>query len=201
MMPTSHSAVAKISGGAYGNSGQDCMAATRVYVAASKFDELVERLAQAAEAVVVGDPSETATEMGPVISESQRERIKGFVDRAIGSGAKMVVGGEADGPGFWYRPTVLIGMQQGDEIIQKEVFGPVITVMPFGSPKKRLAGPRRRRTRRLGVYQQYPDGDVRGARPPVRYGLDQRPHAGDLGDAARRFQAIGSGKRHVGVRA
>jgi betaine-aldehyde dehydrogenase/aminobutyraldehyde dehydrogenase len=131
-------AVAKISGGAYGNSGQDCMAATRVYVAASKFDDLVEGLAQAAEAVVVGDPSDAATEMGPVISQRQRDRIKGFVDRAIASGAKMVVGGEADGPGFWYRPTVLVGMQQSDEIIQKEVFGPVITVMPFGSEKEAL---------------------------------------------------------------
>jgi betaine-aldehyde dehydrogenase/aminobutyraldehyde dehydrogenase len=95
-------------------------------------------LAQAAEAVVVGDPSDAATEMGPVISQRQRDRIKGFVDRAIASGAKMVVGGEADGPGFWYRPTVLVGMQQSDEIIQKEVFGPVITVMPFGSEKEAL---------------------------------------------------------------
>jgi betaine-aldehyde dehydrogenase/aminobutyraldehyde dehydrogenase len=132
-------AVTKIAGGAFGNSGQDCMAATRVYAAASIYEELVDRLAQAAEAVVVGDPSDTATEMGPVISQKQRDRIKGFVDRAVADGAKMVVGGDADGPGFWYRPTVLVGMQQGDEIIQKEVFGPVVTVMPFTSESEAIA--------------------------------------------------------------
>jgi aminobutyraldehyde dehydrogenase len=132
-------AVSKISAGAYGNSGQDCMAATRVYVAESLFDEITDKLVKSAEAVKVGDPADTSTEMGPVISQRQRDRIKGFVDRATSGSAKLLTGGESDGPGFWYRPSVLVGAKQSDEIVQKEVFGPVITVLPFSSDKESLA--------------------------------------------------------------
>ena len=132
-------AVGKISAGAYGNSGQDCMAATRVYVAESLFDEVTDKLVKSAEAVKVGDPTDTSTEMGPVISQRQRDRIKGFVDRATAGSAKLLTGGEGDGPGFWYRPSVLVGAKQSDEIVQKEVFGPVITVLPFSGDKESLA--------------------------------------------------------------
>ena len=132
-------AAAKISAGAYGNSGQDCMAATRVYAASAVYDELVQRLIKAAEAVVIGPPGDTDTEMGPVISKAQRDRIKGFVDRAVAGNATLLTGGEMDGPGFWYRPTVLTGALQQDEIVQKEVFGPVLTVLPFSSDSEALS--------------------------------------------------------------
>jgi betaine-aldehyde dehydrogenase/aminobutyraldehyde dehydrogenase len=131
-------AVEKICEGAYGNSGQDCMAATRVYAAAPVHDDLIAGLTKAANAVVVGDPADEATQMGPVISEAQRDRIGGFVERACAAGARLTAGGAAGGPGFWYRPSILAGVRQHDEAVQKEIFGPVVTVTPFGPDAEAL---------------------------------------------------------------
>jgi len=130
--------VEKICEGAYGNSGQDCMAATRVYAAAPVHDDLIAGLTKAANAVVVGDPADEATQMGPVISEAQRDRIGGFVERACAAGARLTAGGAAGGPGFWYRPSILAGVRQHDEAVQKEIFGPVVTVTPFGPDAEAL---------------------------------------------------------------
>lgn len=125
-------AVKKICEGGFGNTGQDCMAASRVYVDAAIHDDFAAALAAAAGQVRMGDPRDAATEVGPVISARQLERITGFVDRAIADGnGELRVGGPAEGPGFWYRPSVLVGAGQDSEIIQKEVFGPVITTTPF----------------------------------------------------------------------
>jgi betaine-aldehyde dehydrogenase/aminobutyraldehyde dehydrogenase len=133
-------AVRKIREGGYGNSGQDCMAASRVYVAQSIHDDFAAELTKAVQEVVMGDPQLATTEMGPVISERHRDRVKGFVDRAVAAGqGRLAVGGAADGPGFWYRPSLIVGAPQDAEIIQKEVFGPVVTTTPFRDEAQALA--------------------------------------------------------------
>lgn len=125
-------AVSKICEGGYGNSGQDCMAASRVYVEASIHDQFASKLADAVGEIRMGDPRKPDTEMGPVISARHLERVAGFVDRAVAEGnGELRVGGRSDGPGFWYRPSLLIGAHHLSEIVQKEVFGPVVTTTPF----------------------------------------------------------------------
>ena len=124
----------------YFNSGQDCTAATRVLAGPSVFDPLVENLSSAVGSMVVGDPLKEETEMGPLVSKEQFERVKGFIDRARGYGADIRTGGEPmKGPGFFYRPTVVTGVDQTSEIIQREVFGPVVTVQRFEDDDQALA--------------------------------------------------------------
>lgn len=127
-------AIQKICEGGYGNSGQDCMAASRVYVEDAIYDDFVEQLAKAVSGVSMGDPMNETTEMGPVISQKQRDRIAGFVERATSAGpAQLAVGGPAAGRGFWYKPSLIIDAPQESEIVQKEVFGPVVTTTRFSS--------------------------------------------------------------------
>jgi acyl-CoA reductase-like NAD-dependent aldehyde dehydrogenase len=119
----------------FANSGQDCTAACRVYAGPKIHDKLVDALAGVAKGIPVGDIHDPDTMMGPVISAEHRTRIAGFVDRARSGGhAQVIEGGKAgDGKGFWYRPTVIAGTLQDDEIVKKEVFGPVVTVTRFAS--------------------------------------------------------------------
>ncbi|WP_340009172.1 gamma-aminobutyraldehyde dehydrogenase [Paenibacillus sp. FSL K6-0276] len=118
--------------GAFYNSGQDCTAATRIYIQENIYDEFIERLVSFVESTVVGDPMLPDTLVGPVISEAHLQKIDGMVQRAVNSGCKILSGGSRmDRPGFFYRPTVIAGAKQSYEIVQEEVFGPVITVMPF----------------------------------------------------------------------
>ena len=123
-------AVAKIREGAFCNSGQDCMAASRIYATERVHDEFLAKLVPAVTSLEVGDPQAEDTEMGPVVSDAQRSRVQGFIDRAVAGGHVELAtgkhGGDADG--FFISPTVVIGAQQSDEIVQKEVFGPVISV-------------------------------------------------------------------------
>jgi betaine-aldehyde dehydrogenase/aminobutyraldehyde dehydrogenase len=133
-------AIAKICEGGFGNSGQDCMAASRVYVADGIYDEFVGELTRAVSKVAMGQPRDESTEMGPVISEGQRDRIAGFVERATGSGpASLAVGGPAAGPGFWYRPSLVVDAAQDSEIVQQEVFGPVVTTTRFSGEDQAFA--------------------------------------------------------------
>jgi betaine-aldehyde dehydrogenase/aminobutyraldehyde dehydrogenase len=125
-------AVSKIREGGYLNSGQDCMAASRIYASANVHDDFVSQLVPAVESIEMGDPTSESTEMGPVISRRQQERVKGFVDRAVeGGNAELATGGETNGEGYFYKPSIVIGAQQKDEIVQKEVFGPVVSVTRF----------------------------------------------------------------------
>lgn len=113
----------------YANSGQDCTAACRIIVEDSAYDEFVDAYLEAVEGLRVGDPSAPDTTMGPLISERQLERVGGFVDRAREQGAKVLVGGQRlSRPGWFYAPTVVTDAAQDSEIIQKEVFGPVVTI-------------------------------------------------------------------------
>jgi 1-pyrroline dehydrogenase len=124
----------------FANSGQDCTAAARLYVSGRTYDKVMGQLVPAVESLVVGDIQDENTNMGPVISAEHRKRVSGFLDRAKAKkGTKLLTGGGAKkGKGFWMEPTV-VEAKQGDEIVQKEVFGPVITVTRFGSDDEALA--------------------------------------------------------------
>ncbi len=117
----------------YFNSGQDCTAAARVVAGGRVYDDLLSRLVPAVESLKVGDPAgDPELDMGPMVSEAQLARVAGFVDRATSRGATVVTGGgRGDGDGFFYRPTVVTDVGQTDEIVQREVFGPVVTVQRF----------------------------------------------------------------------
>src|SRR5437016_4930795 len=128
----------KIAG--YFNSGQDCTAATRVIAGGDVYDGLLSELVPAVQAIKVGDGFEEDTEMGSVVSKEQLERVTGFVDRARSGGAEILTGGHPiDGPGSFYEPTVIAGLKQDDEIIQREVFGPVVTVQRFTDEDQAVA--------------------------------------------------------------
>ncbi|BAS27926.1 gamma-aminobutyraldehyde dehydrogenase [Limnochorda pilosa] len=115
------------------NSGQDCTAACRIYASGAVYEQVVERLARSVATLRVGDPQEDGVEMGPVITEEHRRRVAGFVDRARSAGhMEVLTGGRpAEGRGFYYLPTVVAGARQEDEIVRREVFGPVVTATRF----------------------------------------------------------------------
>jgi 1-pyrroline dehydrogenase len=126
----------KIAG--YWNSGQDCTAAARVVAGPKIYDKLLDELVPLVEGLHVGDPAEgDEIEMGPVISKSQQERVLGFLDRA--KGAKVLTGGGTNGDrGFFVKPTVITDVGQEDEIVQREVFGPVVTVQRFADDNQAI---------------------------------------------------------------
>jgi 1-pyrroline dehydrogenase len=115
----------------YWNSGQDCTAGSRVIAGPRIYDTLLEELVPQVESLKVGDPLSDETEMGSVISKEQQERIFGFLERA--KGATIVTGGGSgsNGGGFFVQPTIVTDVKQEDEIVQREVFGPVVTVQRF----------------------------------------------------------------------
>jgi 1-pyrroline dehydrogenase len=127
----------KIAG--YWNSGQDCTAASRVVAGPKVYERLLEELVPAVESLQVGDPADgDGIEMGPVISKSQQERVFGFLERA--SSATIATGGGAGTQrGFFVEPTVVTGVGQTDEIVQREVFGPVVTVQRFADDAEAIA--------------------------------------------------------------
>jgi 1-pyrroline dehydrogenase len=125
--------------GGYWNSGQDCTAASRVIAGPKVYDDFVSGLASAAGSLKVGDPMSEQTEMGPMISEAQRERVEGFLERGAGSGETVTGGHEAgNGKGFFFEPTVVAGLAQDAEMVQREVFGPVVTVQRFSSDEEAI---------------------------------------------------------------
>ena len=125
-------AVEKIMEGAFCNSGQDCMAASRVYAHASVHDELVAGLEKAVRSLSLGDLHDDSTDMGPVISARHRDRVEAYVERADALDHTEVLRGSDPGRGFYSAPTVVAGARQGDEIVSEEVFGPVTSVTRFG---------------------------------------------------------------------
>jgi betaine-aldehyde dehydrogenase len=123
------------------NTGQDFTAATRVYVEQSRYEDVKEAVVASMRAIKIGSQFEDDVVMGPLISAVQRERVQGFVDRAKAAGATIVTGGGVpDGfdRGYFFAPTVVTDTDQKSEIIQAEVFGPVLTVMPFRDESEAL---------------------------------------------------------------
>ncbi|MEV7150446.1 gamma-aminobutyraldehyde dehydrogenase [Streptomyces sp. NPDC093084] len=122
--------------GALINTGQDCTAATRAYVQRPLYEAFVELTAALMETVRLGDPFAPGTDLGPLISHAQRDRVAGFVERARGY-ARVVTGGEAPQDelksGAYYRPTLIADAPQDSEVVQSEIFGPVLVVLPFDS--------------------------------------------------------------------
>jgi aminobutyraldehyde dehydrogenase len=123
------------------NAGQDCTAACRVYAEAKIHDRLVADLGAAAASIQWGEPSGAKMDIGPLITGAQRDRVAGFVERAKSARhMEIVTGGKAgSGGGFFYEPTVVAGAQQGDEIVRREVFGPVVSVTRFSDVDQAIA--------------------------------------------------------------
>src|SRR5699024_9206332 len=117
---------------------QDCTAATRVIAMGGGYDRALEALVPAVESIKTGDPaSDPELDMGPLVSKAQQERVAGFIDRARGYGAEIATGGEVIGDkGYFYKPSLVTGVGQDAEIVQNEVFGPVVTVQRFADEEE-----------------------------------------------------------------
>ena len=132
-------ALETIAGTGYYNAGQDCTAATRVLASRGVYDDVVSGLADQAKGLVIGDTLSPDTTLGPLNSGRQRERVEGFLERRPDH-VEIVTGGqEPDRPGFFLEPAVVAGLHQDDEMIQREIFGPVITVQPFSDEAEAIA--------------------------------------------------------------
>jgi betaine-aldehyde dehydrogenase len=124
-------AMETIAGTGYYNAGQDCTAATRVLAGKDVYDDVVNGLAEQAKGYVMGDTMSADTTLGPLNSARQRERVETFLSNKPDNAEIVTGGSEPDLPGFYLEPTVVGGLRQDDEMIQREIFGPVITVQPF----------------------------------------------------------------------
>ena len=132
-------AMETIAGTGYYNAGQDCTAATRVLAAEGVYDEVVSGLSAQASGLVIGDTLDSATTLGPINSAHQRVRVEGFLERKPAH-AEIVTGGQEPArSGFYLEPTVVAGLRQDDEMIQREIFGPVVTVQRFSDEAQAIA--------------------------------------------------------------
>jgi aminobutyraldehyde dehydrogenase len=124
----------------YYNAGQDCTAACRMYAGKRIYERLVADLTSAVRTIKVGAQEQTGVEMGPLISQTQRERVSAMVSRAASlPHVELTTGGKArSGSGFFYEPTVIAGARQEEEIVQREVFGPVVSVTPFSDTEQAI---------------------------------------------------------------
>jgi aldehyde dehydrogenase (NAD+) len=126
--------------GIFAAAGQTCIAGSRGLVHAEVYDEIVARVAERAERIVLGDPKETATEMGPICFPGQLEKIQHFVEQARKSGADIVTGGSDGGlGGLFYQPTIVANVTNDDPICQDEIFGPVLSVLRFDGEAEAIA--------------------------------------------------------------
>ena len=128
--------------GAYINTGQDCTAATRIYVERSAYDAFLDGFVDEVKKIRVGPTDSRQTDMGPLISDAQRTRVEGFVERARQQRAEILTGGRRPvsmTKGFYYEPTVVANVPHDAEIVMQEVFGPVVVVLPFDTEEEVLA--------------------------------------------------------------
>ena len=131
-------AMETIAGTGYYNAGQDCTAATRVLASKEVYDNVVSGLADQAGGYKTGDLNDESTVLGPLNSQRQRERVEGFLERKPNRAEVVTGGSEPDLPGYFLEATVVANLEQDDEMIQNEIFGPVITVQPFSDEEKAI---------------------------------------------------------------
>jgi betaine-aldehyde dehydrogenase len=131
-------ALETIAGTGFYNAGQDCTAATRVLASKGVYDDVVSGLVEQAQAQVVGDTLAADTTLGPLNSQRQRERVEGFLERRPDRVEVVTGGTEPDLPGFYLEPAVVANLEQDDEMVQSEIFGPVITVQPFSDEQQAI---------------------------------------------------------------
>jgi betaine-aldehyde dehydrogenase/aminobutyraldehyde dehydrogenase len=126
--------------GGFFNSGQDCTASSRILISDRIYDDVVGATVEAVESMTVGDPADDDDiGMGPVISAEQQERVLGFIERAVGTKATLLTGGGSVGDrGFFVKPTLVADVAQDSEIVQNEVFGPVVTLQRFSSDEEAI---------------------------------------------------------------
>ncbi|MDQ1047483.1 aldehyde dehydrogenase [Streptomyces sp. V4I2] len=125
--------------GIFAAAGQTCIAGSRVFAHRSVYDELLERVTERARTIVIGDPLDEKTELGPLAFEAQRDKVAGYVDLGRDEGARVLTGGRAnDGGlgGYFYEPTVLVDVDNGMRVVREEIFGPVLAVMPFDTEEE-----------------------------------------------------------------
>jgi acyl-CoA reductase-like NAD-dependent aldehyde dehydrogenase len=156
------------------SAGQSCEARSRVLVEKPLYDQVVSSFAEKAAALKVGDPLDPETQMGSLISAGHRDRVHGFVERGREEGAEVVTGGEApNGKGAFYPPTVLAGVANEMEVAQEEIFGPVVTVIPFEDEKDAI---RIANGTKYGLFATVWTGD-----PARGHRLASRIKAGEIG--------------------
>ena len=188
----------------YWNAGQDCTAATRVIAGPAVYDDFVGKLSDQVRSIKWGDPAEADDiDMGSLIAKAQVEKVAGMVDRAR-DGAEVVVGGSSpDREGYYYEPTVIAGPDQKSEIIQDEIFGPVVTVQRFSDEEQAVtwANDTPYGLASSVFTERHRARDARGQGARVRARVDQRALHADVGDAARWHEAVRVGQGRVEVRA
>ena len=175
----------------YRNAGQVCLAGTRFLVHEKIADEFIAAMRGYVEKLTVGDPRDEATEVGPVIHPRQVERVLGFIERAVASGAELLWGGAKHAFGAQYlQPTMLTNLKQDDEIVQNEVFGPVLTLQTFASDDEAdRAGQRHRLRPGWRVLRRDRARHRGGATRAHRLHLGQQLRHPRPGRALRRHQA------------
>jgi len=171
-------AAAGVPAGAFDNAGQDCCARSRILVQRGAYDRFLELLEPEVTALRVGSPAKADTDMGPLISAGQRDRVRGFVENGAGAdGGPVHVafrGGAPEGPGYWYPPTVVLPRSTADPVWREEVFGPVVAVLPFDDEAEAVA-----------------------LANDTEYGLSGSIWTRDLGRALRVARAVESGNLSV----
>ena len=132
-------AIAGAASAIFFNHGQCCCAGSRLYVEKDVFDEVVEGVSAAAQNIKLGPGMDPGTEMGPLVSEEQLQRVCGYLDSGVKEGAKAVVGGKRSGErGYFVEPTVLVNTNATMKVVQEEIFGPVVTAIPFNAAEEVL---------------------------------------------------------------
>ena len=183
-------AAARAPYGVFDNAGQDCCARSRILVERPAYDRFLELLEPAVRGVRVGDPTDEASEMGPLISEAHRRSVAAFVPE----GAPVAFQGTApDGPGYWYPPTVLAPVGPDDPAVTEEIFGPVVVVVPFEDEADavRIANDTRLRALGLDLDPRRGQGPAGGPGSRDRQPVGELALLGPLLDALRRLQAVG----------
>ena len=125
--------------GIFMNTGQVCAAGSRLFVHEKVFDQVVEGVVARARALKLGAGTDSATDLGPVVSEEQRRRVTGYIRAGVDDGARVLTGGgKVPGPGYFVEPTVLAQTNRNMKVVREEIFGPVVTAMPFSDPEEIL---------------------------------------------------------------